>query len=343
MGKYESLGQYLDLHSVNYVKDTYVRELSWIKIGGSIKYAIYPKSRDELVSLIGALREQGIFFRVFGNTSNCMFLNSEKYDVFVFLKKLRGINIDSSAGIVVAEGGVNLSMLSRKAVASGLKGFEGMVGIPATVGGAIFMNAGSFDCEIQDVLESVTYLDLDSLTIKTIAVEALGFSYRSSAFLRKQINGIILKGTFRCERENPEVLKLRMERAIAQRKEFQEKKTANLGSLFATKDIYGAIAKHHRGYSFVLCMYRRSCFRLKKHFGIDLSDNKVLNAITQLYFLKRFGKKVFSDKTLNCFVNDSNTDEDFFELVNWIRGLTNGELPLENEIVNSLEGNEIND
>ena len=159
MGKYESLGQYLELHGVNYVKDTYVRELSWIKIGGRVKYAIYPKSRDELVSLIEVLREQEIFFRVFGNTSNCMFLNSDKYDVFVFLKKLRGINIDSIAGIVVAEGGVNLSVLSRKAVASGLRGFEGMVGIPATVGGAIFMNAGSFDCEIQDVLESVTYLD----------------------------------------------------------------------------------------------------------------------------------------------------------------------------------------
>ena len=298
-----------------------------------MRFALYPGNRKDLSLVISFLVKNEVRFRVFGNTSNCLFLESDSYDVFVFTQKSKSLKIANETGIVEVDAGLSMSLLARKTVECGLKGFEGVVGVPGTVGGGIFMNAGSFGCEMSDRLVSVNYFDNDSKEEKWIESEALGFGYRTSAFSRKEINGVILGATFMCKKESSDTLKRKLDLASESRRTFQEKKLVNLGSLFATTDIYAEIAKHHKIYWFMLKLYRL-LRRIKiAFFEQRITDNRELNELTLRFFRKRFSHKPFSDKTLNCFVNDSADEHVFFEYVNWIQLITKGKLKLENEVV----------
>jgi len=113
------------------------------------------------------------------------------YHGVVIINKMSQIDINGT--LVVADGGVNLPLLSRKTSKMGLSGFEALVGIPGTIGGSICMNAGVADAQISTYLTEVVVMYPNG-EIKTLSKDECNFSYRSSAFIDSGI--CVLKGSF---------------------------------------------------------------------------------------------------------------------------------------------------
>lgn len=126
------------------------------RTGGNARYFAEPKNNTELLKVWGFLKNYGVKYAIIGNGSNVLF-DDDGYDGLVIsLKKLnRFIILDGEK--LIAGSGVTLDDLVSIAVENHLAGIERLSGIPGTVGGAIYMNAGAFDVEIKDVVDSVNY------------------------------------------------------------------------------------------------------------------------------------------------------------------------------------------
>ena len=143
--------------------------------------------------------------------------------------------------LIVAECGSLLPELSRFALHNSLKGFEGLEGIPGTVGAAIFMNAGAYGSEIKDTLSSVDVI-LKNGEIKNYKKDDLNLSYRNSIFRTSKKDEIILRGYFKVKFGDPLSMYNKMSLFHNKRHKYQEWMYPNLGSLYSGS-IYRLLAK----------------------------------------------------------------------------------------------------
>ena len=167
-----------------------------MKTGGNAKYAFFPNSEEEIRSVILFLRKEGIKYCVIGFASNVLF-RDEGYDgAVVFTSELKtvseevdklileklGIETDERA-LFYAQAGVSLTSFAFKTLKKGYAGLEFAYGIPASVGGAIFMNAGAYGGEISDCLLAVEFLDSNGeIEYLYNDKDKKLFSYRHSPF-----------------------------------------------------------------------------------------------------------------------------------------------------------------
>ena len=167
----------------------------------SVAFAMaFPSSIEELEKLIDFCSKNNLKFKVIGNGSNLVF-TEKKYDMlFINLKKFDQFSIDDN--IVVAQSGVNLMKLAYRASRAGLSGLEFATGIPATVGGAVFMNAGAYNSSISDILVSAKVL-LPNMEVAEFKNSDFDFSYRFSK-LQKNRDIICLEATFNLKKGNVE-------------------------------------------------------------------------------------------------------------------------------------------
>ena len=153
------------------------------KVGGNAKLFVYPKDRDKLVMLLRLLKSENIKYKILGNGSNTLFSDKE-YDGVII--KLDGFDkITYFRDTVTAGAGVNLISLSMQTIKKGLAGLEFAAGIPGTVGGAIYMNAGAYKSDMGYVVQSVKVLTPDFKVI-TMTNKELKFHYRDSFFQHKK-------------------------------------------------------------------------------------------------------------------------------------------------------------
>lgn len=158
-----------------------LKHLNTYRIGGTAKYLISPNSISDLVNVLKLLKEENIKYFVLGNGSNVV-LNSREYDGAVIrLNKLNGIEIHPELQMAYAEAGAMLPKLVTESTNKSLTGLEFAAGIPGTIGGSIYGNAGAYNACILDYVTSVTVLD-ENLEIKTIEHENIEYSYRTSMF-----------------------------------------------------------------------------------------------------------------------------------------------------------------
>lgn len=193
-----------------------LKKLNTYKIGGVAKYLISPNSINDLISILKILKNNKIKFLILGNGSNIV-LNSKEYDGAVIkLDQLNGIELHPEMEMVYAEAGVMLPKLVQEVVKKSLTGLEFASGIPGTVGGSIYGNAGAYNSCILDYVESVTVLD-ENYNIKTLEHEDITYSYRTSMFKEKK-NYIILAAKFflkKGDKENSlEVIENRRQRRL---------------------------------------------------------------------------------------------------------------------------------
>lgn len=193
-----------------------LKNLNTYKIGGVAKYLISPNSINDLISILKILKNNKIKFLILGNGSNIV-LNSREYDGAVIkLNQLNGIELHPEMEMVYAEAGVMLPKLVQEVVKKSLTGLEFASGIPGTVGGSIYGNAGAYNSCILDYVESVTVLD-ENYNIKTLEHEDITYSYRTSMFKEKK-NYIILAAKFflkKGDKENSlEVIENRRQRRL---------------------------------------------------------------------------------------------------------------------------------
>lgn len=232
---------FLQSHRVEFHLDYDLAKVSWLKQPGTISFLIKPGSVDALREVIRFLQHTRQPYKVLGNSSNCYFAG-ERFGIIISLCRLKSITIDEGTGQVCAEAGSQLIQIARKTVAASLAGFEGMAGIPGTLGGAIFMNAGSYDCDIARILTTVTMIHPGG-EMETLHPEQLGFDTRTSNFKRGILPGCIVSATFQLPRQPAQAIQRRMAEVVKHRAMMQENREPNLGSMFIATGFYQTILK----------------------------------------------------------------------------------------------------
>ena len=150
------------------------------KIGGPADYLLLPTSIEEITSVLAVVKAYDMPLTVLGNGSNVLVLDSGIRGVVMkFDKNLAYLKQKDNK--VIAGAGALLKDVSRFAAKCGLTGMEFAVGIPGSIGGAVFMNAGAYDGEISNIVCAVTAVSLDG-EVKRFERDTLDFSYRHSVF-----------------------------------------------------------------------------------------------------------------------------------------------------------------
>jgi UDP-N-acetylmuramate dehydrogenase len=309
-----NINQYLIDNAIEFKKNFDISKRSLIKAGGICSFFVQPQSINKFIDIIRLLRSKGMPFRVVGNLSNVIFQSGRTEKIIISTRKLNKHGYLEN-NKYYAETGVLLPKLAMNLSKAGYTGFSGIVGIPGTIGGAVYMNAGAYGNEISDCLSYVRCLT-DQCDLIEIQKEDLLFKWRSSAFHNKLKDYIILDTVFTLLKGSSEDIMANINKAVQHRQKYQENRYPNLGSIFATKDIYGDISKHF------LC-YKLCYFLIRAFIKIALwnkSDNyaKIMNCFTQYYFhLKPTEKVGFSDTTFNCIVNRGNATAS--EIIDFIK------------------------
>lgn len=154
------------------------------KIGGNCIALIEPREVSDIVETIKICRENSIKFFVIGNGSNLL-VPDEGYNGVIIKLKGEFSTIQVEGEYLIVNSGAKLSEVYTVAYENSLTGFEFASGIPGTIGGAIYMNAGAYGGEMKDIVESVQVLDLDNFELRELKNEELEFSYRKSIIQRK--------------------------------------------------------------------------------------------------------------------------------------------------------------
>lgn len=198
------------------------------RVGGKVRAIVYPKGEDELVQLVRLLKEKNIKYFVLGNGSNVLFSDSLYDGIIIKLDNFNNLSINGNKVEVGA--GYSLIRLANETIKEGLSGLEFVSGIPGTVGGAIFMNAGAYGEEISGIVTSVRILTSD-LEIIELNKEEMEFSYRTS-YLQKHLDYICLSATLELKEGNKEeMMDLVLQRRLA-RRDSQPLTFPSAGSVF---------------------------------------------------------------------------------------------------------------
>ena len=162
-----------------------------IKIGGYTEFFAEPNNISELIEHLKWVKLNNLKYRIIGAGSNLLIKSTFHNGLTICTRKLKKIKIDKISGLVEAECGVMLPFMANLLAQNGCEGGEWLIGIPGTIGGAVFMNAGSGKLWISKYLLSVQVLDIENLAIYEIDKKNLNFEYRFSSF---QTNKFIILG-----------------------------------------------------------------------------------------------------------------------------------------------------
>lgn len=213
------------------IKEADMADFTSFRAGGEAETFVIVDSEEELRELLGP--EIKTDYVLIGNGTNTLFA-SESYSGLVIKlgEAFDYIDIEDD-GILSVGAATLLSKLSNAAANEGLTGLEFAGGIPGSVGGAIFMNAGAYDGEIRDVLVSVDALvrgDDGAWEKVTIPAEELDLSYRHSVLMERE--GIILRGVFKLARGVKEDIRAKMKDYSGRRSSKQPLEYPSAGSFF---------------------------------------------------------------------------------------------------------------
>ena len=199
------------------------------RVGGPAALMALPKRLEELSAVLRAAAEAGIVPFFLGKGSNLLVADE---GVDRFLIKLAGgltrLERDGETGLYLGSG-LSLAQAANFAAGCGLTGLEFAHGIPGTVGGGVYMNAGAYGGEMKDVLQSVRYLTQDGDIVEAEAA-VLDLSYRHSIF--EENGGCILSAKFHLKRGDSAAIKARMDELMQKRIDKQPLDKPSAGSTF---------------------------------------------------------------------------------------------------------------
>ena len=193
------------------------------KIGGPAAFWCTPRDAEQLRRTLQLCRENDVRVYLLGNGSNTLFDDAGFDGAVIDMRGLSGMEnsgLDTDAVRITAGAGQTL----------GLTGLEFACGIPGTVGGAVYMNAGAYGSELKDVLESVTFLDSD-LQLRTLPAADLAMGYRTSIF-EQNPDWCILSATVVLHRGDGAAVLARMQELLGKRREKQPLEWPSAGSTF---------------------------------------------------------------------------------------------------------------
>lgn len=198
-----------------------------LRIGGPAALFFSASAAGDLVKAVSLARDQGIAWTVLGGGSNVL-ASDDGFDGLVIQPAFREIKLRQQT--VTVEAGAITSSVARQTAEAGLSGLEWAVGVPGTIGGAIFGNAGCYGGEIKDNLVSVDCLRISDIKSVVYPAAECEMGYRTSRFKREP--HVILRATFKLTPGDPEQSKQRMEEIMRSRKEKQPLEHGSAGCMF---------------------------------------------------------------------------------------------------------------
>lgn len=192
------------------LENVLIKDYTTYKLSGKLSKVVYPKSVTDLQDLLKYLNELSIKYKVIGNGSNLIFAGD--YDgVIIKLDELNDLEIHDEYVMVGA--GYNLMKLSMKCAGLGLSGLEFAAGIPGTIGGAIYMNAGAYGSSMDVIVHEVMIID-DNFEVRKL--NDLNFGYRDSVFKHNNYIciGAVLKLSFGDKEEIMNLINERKQRRL---------------------------------------------------------------------------------------------------------------------------------
>lgn len=223
----ERVTKELSARGISFAESEPLAKHSSFRIGGSARLAVFPASEGELLFALDLLQEEKPL--VVGRGSNLVFPDGDFARPVIFTEGLRQITVDGTR--IEAGAGAPLTALCKAACEASLAGLAFAYGIPGSVGGGIYMNAGAYGGELGSLCSSVRYYDRCEKRIKTIDGDACAFAYRHSFFADHK-DCVILSATFLLSQGNREEIEAEMRDFLDRRKASQPLEFPSAGSAF---------------------------------------------------------------------------------------------------------------
>ena len=205
-----------------------LKEYITFRFGGPCRALINVNSAKAAAELIKYMKQNSIKYGILGRGSNVL-VSDEGFDGVILLFGSDFARIEAKGNTIRCDAGALLASACVRAQQLGLKGMENLFGIPGTVGGALYMNAGAYGSEMKDVVVCAEYIDEDC-NIKTISRDDMELSYRSSFFSGS--DRVITSVTMELESGDPDEIKAAMSECMAKRSSKQPLDYPSAGSIF---------------------------------------------------------------------------------------------------------------
>ncbi|MCY6483294.1 UDP-N-acetylmuramate dehydrogenase [Clostridium aestuarii] len=230
------VNKFKDILDENDIKvNALMKKYTSFKVGGPADILVTPTNYEQVKEIINFCKKNSITYYVIGNGTNLVVRDGGIRGVVINLSRLDKLSVDGE--ILSTQAGALLSSAAKLALKHSLKGLEFANGIPGSVGGAVAMNAGAYNGEISQVIESVLIIDNNG-QIRKISKDELELNYRMSAVLK--FGYIVLEATFKLEKGDYETIKNRINDLTRRRKEKQPLEYPSAGSTFKRPEGYFA-------------------------------------------------------------------------------------------------------
>lgn len=307
---------------------------SYSRTGGSLLYACFPIDDDQFVKLIQNLNSNNLKYKVLGNTTNTLFLDSVEYTCFIYTTNFTEIKFEGAT--VGVSAGINVIDLVRDLAMRGFCGMEGLEGIPGTIGGAIRMNAGAYGYCISDYIKSVKIINSDNI-LQTLDKSEIEFSNRRSSFNKKDV---IISVILRFPKGDLGTIEKKIRRFHISRHQYQEWVFPNLGSIYIIPSLnihYDIINKFKSINIFKYLFFKVTIFLWRQKLFFILRRIFPEFNFIQLV-MKKFGVNLYmhnncSKTTPNTFANKNNSSKTILEYYLELKNLLGLKYKLENEPV----------
>lgn len=228
----ERLAALCQLEKIPVLWDEPMKNHTSFKIGGPAAALCAPKDRQQLRELVGFVQREGVDSWYIGNGSNLLVSDEGLNGVAILLDSGFDGEIEVDGTVLLAPAGKKLSAVCAAACAAGLTGLEFAYGIPGSVGGAVYMNAGAYGGEMKDRLLWVEYLAPTGEIVR-LQQEQLSLSYRHSRFMEEGMQGsCIVRAAFGLQRGEKAAIQSEMDRILNQRRQKQPLEYPSAGSTF---------------------------------------------------------------------------------------------------------------
>ena len=265
-------------------KNISLKNYTTFKIGGPAKYFFVATIKKDLVRAIRLAKKYNLPFFILGGGSNLL-VSDKGYNGLIIKFQIPNpkfqINSKSQIPKINVEAGVLLSAVASAAAKNGLTGLEWAVGIPGTVGGAIYGNAGAFKKNISASIKKAEILDVRNLKIKKFKKQDCKFNYRDSIFKHKK-NLIILSAELQLKKGNKKEVQKKLKECLDYRKQTQPLEFPSAGSIFKNPSPTQILKKFRRAKNFSAGELIEKCGLKGKRTGGAKISEKHANFIVNL-------------------------------------------------------------
>ena len=231
---YDKLTDYIE--ETRIYKEEPMKKHTTFRVGGNADYFVVPKTEEEVKNVVSLCKSEEMPYFILGNGSNLLVGDKGYRGVIIQIcKEMNQIEVQGTSLLVQA--GALLSKVGSAALKAGLTGFEFASGIPGTMGGAVFMNAGAYGGEMKDILAEVTVLD-ERGEVRVLKKEELGLGYRTSAVAKKGY--VVLSARVELQSGDKKKIEARMQELKVQRTTKQPLEYPSAGSTFKRPEGYFA-------------------------------------------------------------------------------------------------------